>query len=101
MKMSTMKRLTFGMVGGSEGSFIGDIHRRAAQFDGLGALAAGCFSRNYEKSLRCGLANGIDEERIYRSYEEMAEAESKRPDPVDFVIVAVPNDVHYDCCKTF
>ena len=89
------------MIGGGEGSFIGDIHRRAALFDGLGTLVCGCFSRDHAKSLKCGLVNGVSEDRIYRSYEEMAEAESKRSDPVDFVIVATPNDVHYDCCKVF
>ena len=96
-----MKKLKFGMVGGAAGSFIADVHRRAAEFDGLGELAAGCFSRSYEKSLAFGRANGIDEERIYRSFEEMAESESLRPDPIDFAIVAAPNDVHYDCCRAF
>ena len=95
-----MKR-KFGMIGGAEGSFIGDIHRRAAEFDGLAELAAGCFSRSYEKSLAFGRKNGIPEDRIYRSFDEMAQAESERPDPIDFVIVAAPNHVHYDCCRAF
>lgn len=96
-----MKKLRFGMIGGGEGSFIGDIHRRAALFDGLGDLAAGCFSRSFEKSLTYGREHGVREDRIYRSYSEMAASEARRPDPIDFVIVAAPNDVHYDCCKTF
>lgn len=99
MNQFTAKKLTFGMIGGAEGSFIGDVHRRAAQFDGLGKLVCGCFSRSFEKSLTYGQRNGIPQERIYRSFQELAEKESGRPDPVDFVIVAVPNDLHYDCCR--
>ena len=96
-----MAKLSFGMIGGGEGSFIGDIHRMGAQLDGLGQLAAGCFSRDYGKSLDYGRRAGLDEDRIYRTYEEMAEAEAGRPDPIDFVIVAAPNHIHYDCCRAF
>ena len=96
-----MKPLAFGMIGGAGGAFIGDIHRRAAQFDGLGRLAAGCFSRTFDRSLAYGREHGVSEDRIYHSFEEMARLEAERPDPVDFVIVAIPNDLHYDCCKAF
>lgn len=96
-----MKKLRFGMIGGAGGAFIGSIHLRAAQFDGLGELAAGCFSRDRQKSLAFGRREGVPEERIYDSFEEMAEREAQRPDPVDFVIIAAPNDVHYACCRAF
>ena len=96
-----MEKLKFGMIGGAAGSFIGDVHLKAALFDGLGDLAAGCFSRDHEKSLAFGQEHGIDVDRVYRSFGEMAEKEAAREDPVDFVIVAAPNDVHYDCCKAF
>ena len=95
------EKLRFGMVGGGAGSFIGDVHLKAARFDGLGELAAGCFSRDYEKSLNMGRKNHLPPDRIYRTYAEMAKTESSRPDGIDFVIVAAPNDVHYDCCRTF
>ena len=96
-----MEKLKFGMIGGAAGSFIGDVHLKAALFDGLGDLVAGCFSRDHEKSLAFGQEHGIDVDRVYRSFGEMAEKEAAREDPVDFVIVAAPNDVHYDCCKAF
>ena len=32
---------------------------------------------------------------------QMAAAEAARPDPIDFVIVAAPNHIHYDCCRAF
>ena len=100
-KDKPMNKLKFGMIGGGPGAFIGDIHRKAAEFDGLGQLAAGCFSRNYDKSLAYGREHGLEEDRIYRSFEEMAAGESARPDGIDFVIVAAPNHVHYECCKAF
>lgn len=31
----------------------------------------------------------------------MAKQEAKRSDSIDFVIIAAPNNVHYDCAKTF
>jgi len=96
-----MSKLRFGMIGGGEGSFIGQLHLEGAQLDGLGELAAGCFSRDYGKSLDFGRRAGLDEDRIYRTYEEMAAAEAARPDPIDFVIVAAPNHIHYDCCRAF
>jgi len=36
-------RLTYGMVGGGKGAFIGDVHRKAIAMDGLASLVAGCF----------------------------------------------------------
>ena len=96
-----MKKLKFGMVGGGAGSFIGEIHLKGALFDNLGELVAGCFSRDYQKSLDFGHSRGIAEDRIYKTYTEMAEAEAKRPDPIDFVIIVTPNNTHFECSKAF
>ena len=38
-------KLTYGMVGGGPGSFIGDAHRRAISLDSSARLVAVCFSR--------------------------------------------------------
>ena len=54
-----MKKLTYGMVGGGPGSFIGDAHRRAINLDGQATLVAGCFSRTLEKTLETGKELGI------------------------------------------
>lgn len=50
----TYYKLQYGMVGGGEGSFIGDVHRKAIAFDGKCKLVAGCFSRNYDNTKRTG-----------------------------------------------
>ena len=96
-----MKKLTYGMVGGGPGSFIGDAHRRSINLDGQAELVAGCFSRSMEKTLETGKALGIAEDRCYVNYEEMAKAEAAREDGIDFVVVVTPNYAHYGACKAF
>ncbi len=86
------------MVGGGPGSFIGDAHRRAINLDGKAQLAAGCFSRTYEKCLETGVELGIDPKRCYADYEEMARNEAGR---LDYVVVVTPNVSHYPVCKAF
>lgn len=94
-------KLTYGMVGGGPGSFIGDAHRRAISLDSSARLVAGCFSRTPEKSKSQGEALGLEPERCYTNYREMAEAEGKREDGIDFVVVVTPNATHYEICKAF
>ena len=96
-----MKKLSYGMVGGGPGSFIGDAHRRSINIDGQAVLVAGCFSRSVEKCRQTGAELGIAEDRCYASFEEMAKAEAARPDGIDFVVVVTPNVSHYPVCKAF
>lgn len=62
---------------------------------------AGCFSRSEEKTKEQGENLGIDPERCYANYMEMAQAEAKRGDGIDFVIVVTPNNTHYEICRAF
>src|SRR5437868_134528 len=39
--------------------------------------------------------------RSYKSFQEMAEAEAGLPDSIDFVMVTVPNHLHYKVARTF
>ena len=96
-----MKKLSYGMVGGGPGSFIGDAHRKAINIDGQATLVAGCFSRNVDKCRQTGAELGVAEHRCYVSFEEMAKAEAARPDGIDFVVVVTPNVSHYPACKAF
>ncbi len=91
------------MVGGGPGAFIGDVHRRAARLDGLATLVAGAFSSDAERSRDFGRTLGLDEERAYGSFEEMAEREATRPDAerIDFVSVVTPNHLHFPACRAF
>jgi predicted dehydrogenase len=89
------------MVGGGKGGFIGDVHRKAIFLDSLAELRAGCFSRNEDNNRETGAALGVAPERIYKTFDEMAEAEAKRPDRIDFAVIAVPNIDHYPAVKAF
>ena len=97
-----MKKLKFGMVGGGNGAFIGNVHRRGAQMDNLARLTAGCFTRNPEKNLETAAAWDVDDpDRVYANYEEMAEKESARADCIDFVTIVTPTDTHFSIAKCF
>ena len=94
-------RLTYGMVGGGPGAFIGDAHRRSIALDSSAKLVAGSFSRDPAKTAQMADELGLDPTRCYGSYQEMAQKEAAREDGIDFVVVVTPNFSHYDICKTF
>jgi predicted dehydrogenase len=94
-----MKRLTYAMIGGGSGSFIGAVHRKALNLDGRAELVAGAFSSTPERSRQSGEELGVASERVYGSFEELAAKESARPDPADFVVIVTPNDTHYPATK--
>lgn len=94
-------RLTYGMVGGGEGAFIGDVHRKAVAFDGKADIVCGCFSQEEQKTLDTGLGLGITQERLYKTFEDMAREEGGREDKIDFVVIVTPNSTHYPAAKAF
>lgn len=92
------KKLKMGMIGGGPGSFIGAIHRIAANMDGEIELVAGVFSSDPKKSKEAGASLYLDPNRVYGSYDEMFEKESQLPEDekMDFVSIVTPNHVHFD-----
>ena len=99
--VSSANVLRFGMVGGGQGAFIGDVHKKGAMMDGVAQLVAGCFSRNYENTLASGEAWGLEKDRLYETYEQMAKKEAAREDGIDFVVIVTPNNTHYPAAKAF
>jgi predicted dehydrogenase len=93
--------IRYGMVGGGEGSFIGNVHRQAISLDGMAKIAAGCFSRNQNKNKTMGNKLNIANDRVYSDYIEMARSESKKSDCIDFVSIVTPNNSHYEIAKEF
>jgi predicted dehydrogenase len=91
------------MVGGGPGAFIGAVHRRAAELDGLAELVAGAFSTDPEKSRAQGQELALDPTRVYGDFEEMAAREAERPagDRIDFVSIVTPNHVHFPAARAF
>jgi predicted dehydrogenase len=92
--MAGSRKLRMGMVGGGPGAFIGPVHRLAAEMDGKIQMVAGAFSQSPERSRAAGERFGIDPARAYADYREMIDAERKRPDPIDFVVITTPNHLH-------
>jgi len=93
------ERLTYAMIGGGIGAFIGEVHRRAISLDDRATLVAGALSSTPEKSKQSAEQLGLDPERSYASYQELFERESARDDRVDFVSIVTPNDTHYPIAK--
>lgn len=95
------RKIRLGMVGGGPDAFIGAVHRKAASLDGHFDLVCGAFSRSYEKSKETGEALHLDSDRVYESYDQMFEAELKRPENerMDAVSIVTPNHVHFDPAK--
>lgn len=101
--MALGRKIRYGMVGGGPGAFIGAVHRKAAALDGEIELVAGAFSASPEKSRQQGAELHLNPSRVYGSYQEMAEKESKLPagERIDFVSIVTPNHVHFPVAKTF
>ena len=93
-----MKKLKLGMIGGGDGSFIGAIHRNAAYLDNCYELVCGSFSRDFNNSLETGKKLFLNPKRIYKSYEDMIDQESKIDSSIrmDVVSIVTPNHVHFD-----
>ena len=85
--MAERKKLCYGMVGGGLGAFIGAVHRKAIALEETADLVAGCFSSKDGKNQETGSFYGIEEDRLYKDYREMAQKEAKREDGIDFVSI--------------
>ncbi len=90
------RRLTYAMVGGAAGSFIGPIHRMAVRMDDLADLVAGSFSRDAKANAATAAACAIDPARAYGDWRELIAAEKER---IDFLAICTPNDSHYEIAK--
>ena len=77
------------MVGGGQDSFIGPIHRKAAHLDGEIELVYGAFSSNPKKSQNTRSKLSLDPNRVYGTFSEMVERESRllEKDRIDFVSI--------------
>jgi predicted dehydrogenase len=91
---------TYGMIGGGEGAFIGEVHRKSIAMDGKAELVAGCFSRDFENTKKTGQALRLDNSRLYPAYQELFEKERERKDSMDFVVIVTPNNTHFPIAKS-
>ena len=100
MKQEILKRkLRAGIVGGGQGSLIGAVHLMAVNLDGQVEVVAGAMSTDPQRAEASAQAWYL--KRSYKSFEEMAEVEASLPDGIDFVMVTVPNHLHYRVSRSF
>ena len=97
------RKLRMGMVGGGRDAFIGAVHRRAAIMDGMVELVAGSFSSTPAKSMASGRDLLVPEDRVYGTFQEMAEKEAGLPEGerIDFVSIVTPNHMHFPVARAF
>ncbi len=87
--------LRLAIVGGGPGSWIGPMHRGAAEYDGWFEVVAGVFSSDAARSRAAGAHLCVDGARSYGDVAEMLHAEGQRVDGIDAVAIMTPNDTHY------
>ncbi|MEP0943232.1 MAG: Gfo/Idh/MocA family oxidoreductase [Rhizobiaceae bacterium] len=96
-----MKKLSWGMIGGGEGSQIGPAHRLGAGLDGLFEFTAGALDHRPEEGRVYGQSLGLAADRSYGDWQEMLAGEMKRDDRIDLVTVATPNSTHFEITRAF
>ncbi len=94
-------KIRYGMVGGGRGAFIGAVHRFAARLDDDFVLVAGALSADPDNAQLSGRDLGLDPERTYSNFQDMADREKQRPDGIEAVVIVTPNHLHYPVAKTF
>lgn len=97
--MSDVSPLRLALVGGGPGSFIGPVHRMAAELDSAIRLTAGAFSRDPAKNAQAAAAWGVARDRAYGDYRTMIAAEAAREDGARLVAVVTPNHLHFEVSK--
>ena len=95
------KKIRLGMVGGGEGAFIGAVHRIAARLDDRYELVAGALSSDADRAARSAADLGIDNNRSYSNFAEMARTEKQHDDGIDAVSIVTPNHMHFPVIKSF
>jgi len=93
--------IRLGMVGGGRDALIGGVHRIASRIDDKFSLLAGCFNSTAERSFASGLELGVDPDRTYADFEQMAIRESGLQNGIEAVAIVTPNHVHFAAARAF
>ena len=94
-------KLRLGFVGGGVDSWIGPVHRYAANLDGNFDVIAGVFSRDATRNQLAAKNFGIEPARVYSNYVDMARAEAARSDGIQAVSIMTPNATHAAIARVF
>lgn len=96
-----MTKLSWGIVGGGEGSQIGLAHRMCSGMDNAFEFKAGAMDVDPVRARDYGVRLGLDEDRAYANWRDMLDGETARSDRIDLVTVATPNSTHFEITKAF
>ncbi len=96
-----MAPILLGMVGGGNDAFIGGVHRIASRIDGRFELVAGALSSTADKSKASGVTLGLNADRCYGDFVEMAKREARLKNGIEAVAIVTPNHVHYPAAREF
>ena len=91
------RALRLAVIGGGPGSWIGAMHRSAAELDGAFRVCAAVLSSDAQRSRAAGALLGLDGVRCYGDVPQLLEAEARRDDGVEAVAIMTPNDTHHGC----
>jgi len=85
------------MVGGGKESFVGPLHRMAAQMTGRIDLVCGAFGSTRHRSFEGGEDLFLARDRVYGAYRDMLRKEATLAEDVrpDFIVITAPNNLHY------
>lgn len=99
--MQQPEKIRMGMVGGGQDSFIGAVHRMAANLDGNIELVCGAFSSDSARSVSSGQSLYLPAERCYTDFAQMLTQEAKLPvhQRMQFVSIVTPNHMHFPVAK--
>jgi predicted dehydrogenase len=89
------RRLRLAVIGGGPGSFIGAMHRQAAQLDNRYELVAAALSSDPQKSIQAGQQIGLPPKRCYANGMDLISAEAAHAAGADVVAIMTPNDSHF------
>lgn len=89
------RRIRLGMVGGGQGAFIGAVHRLAARMDDRYEFVAGALSSRPDVAAASARELGLDPDRSYADFAEMAQKEAARADGIDVCAIVTPNNLHF------
>ena len=94
----TIKPLKLGFIGGALDSAVGATHKIASQMDERWQLSCGCFSTESSMNKKTGSSWGVEQSRIYNTWEELLLAEK---DKIDAISILTPTPSHKEIVGKF
>lgn len=83
--------LKLGFIGGGLNSAIGMTHKISSQMDNKFKIEAGCFSRNNKINKATAASWGIENDRVYSSWQDLLKCEKSS---LDAIVILTPTNFH-------